>query len=402
MLARTISNALLPLLGCILALGGCASDTVDTEEPVFDGAADGFGNVEDLGSIRFGGEVTGTFDEDFQFFSVSFAARANAQIRLDVTQSGSSRDLDTVLYVYRDGEAPSRIAVDDDSGWGQLSRIEDFRLFTEGNYLAVIGTERNRGRGNFRLTLECEGDECRPDSPVISGCPAEIEIAMLECIDEVGFENGLELPVHAAVVETCGTRDALEQAFENECFGDDAPTFCSDGANVLDNCRLFATRGYPTSVDVAEIIDGDRNEQYEDMISSFYESIEDCNAFEEAGCLFSGDVYRFDPVADLSMNELFAYTRTETEVGPGAYPQQRVGPSVGQSYLQGLERDGIRDQFEATLADLELDLGDAEFGTMETYAPYSFNFGECEGSVFIAYWRDLGTFVTYESAFCQG
>ncbi len=123
-------------------------------EPNFDEKGDGFSSsVTDLGSLEFGAETSHAFEADFQFFSFTFDAVRSAEVGIEVTQRGSSRGLDTTLFVYRMavGQEPRRIAFDDDDGFGALSKLAALRLFTDDRYAVVVGTKN--GRGRFRLTV---------------------------------------------------------------------------------------------------------------------------------------------------------------------------------------------------------------------------------------------------------
>ncbi|MGH1344522.1 MAG: hypothetical protein ACRBN8_23385 [Nannocystales bacterium] len=162
-------------------------------EPSLDGKNDEFNGVEDGGFIGFGDTPEQVFDADFQFYEYGFSARKNAVLDIEITQAGSSRGLDTTLFLYRDspdGSAPTQIAFDDDAGWGTLSRIQDFRLYADGDYTVVVGTKGATGRGNFRLSLGCASDSCELEPPV---CPERFEDSLMRCFEQQGAEQSYQL-----------------------------------------------------------------------------------------------------------------------------------------------------------------------------------------------------------------
>jgi len=127
--------------------------------------------VEERGSIEFGGEVFGEFVADQQRDGYLFSAAAGALLSLDNTNLGSSQSLDSMLFLYGPADAQGNfgaeaIAIDDDSGWGVHARIADFTLPAPGQYLVVIGTYADTGRGRYRLELRCEQEICIEQGPI--------------------------------------------------------------------------------------------------------------------------------------------------------------------------------------------------------------------------------------------
>ena len=163
------------LLLCVLAIG-CSSESSTPEggdKPAPDapqlappGKADAPGtHLTPLGTLTFGGEVFGEFTQDEQLDGYVFAVAPGAHVTVDNSNLGTSRNLDSTLFLYGPadddgffGAAP--IASDDDSGWGAHARIKDVVLPTGGQYLAVLGTYAGVGRGKYRLALECEQESC--------------------------------------------------------------------------------------------------------------------------------------------------------------------------------------------------------------------------------------------------
>ncbi|MBW2736801.1 MAG: endonuclease [Deltaproteobacteria bacterium] len=126
-----------------------------------------------MGPIAFGGEVRGEFLEDEQLDGYVFSARAGARITLDNSNLGTTRALDSMLFLYGPVNAEgfygaTPIASDDDSGWGLHARIKEFTLPAGGEYLAVLGTYAGLDRGRYRLALICAGESCVETCP--DGC----------------------------------------------------------------------------------------------------------------------------------------------------------------------------------------------------------------------------------------
>lgn len=158
------------LLPCLFAATSCAGDKPAQTAPTLadPGKADSAGvTVEPLGAIDFGGEVTGDFVRDEQLDGYTFRAEAGSVITLENTHSGTSRHLDSTLFLYGPKNADGfygadSVAFDDDGGYGLHARIRDFTIPTRGEYLAVLGTYAGADRGHYRLTLTCESGSCEP------------------------------------------------------------------------------------------------------------------------------------------------------------------------------------------------------------------------------------------------
>lgn len=99
---------------------------------------------------------------------------AGAQVKLEVTHLGSSMYLDTGLFIYgpkdaNGGYGSEVLAQDDDSGYGELSRIDFATLSKGGEYLVVVGWGNAAGK-HFRLQADCVGGTCVPQPrPAPSG-----------------------------------------------------------------------------------------------------------------------------------------------------------------------------------------------------------------------------------------
>ncbi len=384
--------ALLPLAACDQPESGADPGVI---EPSLDGKSDEFSGVEDGGPLRFGEVVDGTFDEDFQFFEYTFRAREDAQLDIEITQAGSSRDLDTTLFLYRNdpGSAPSRIAFDDDDGWGALSRIRDFRLYSEGAYTIVVGTKGATGRGNFRLSLGCAEGECEPDPGEAAECHPIFQEALQECFVEVGgYDNDFELPAHELVGECEGW---ASDATESICPTDDEP-LCEDSTDAFAACTAAWEAEY---VRPATGLSEDNDGGLDALVSSVWES-ENCDGGEDAGCRFEGTMYRFDGNAPKPA-ALLAFARETTDIGPGAFLDQTLESDV--SALRSMvERYAAGDPFDAFLTDAGLDLSEVQVSITESFGEFQWNHGDCEGGLITATFPSAQRVVVFEDMFCHG
>ena len=159
---------LLAAVGCSSESSSSQQDKQAPEAPQLapPGKADAPGtHLTPVGTLSFGGEVFGEFTEDEQLDGYVFLAAAGAHVTLDNSNLGTSRNLDSTLFLYGPADedgfyGAEPIASDDDSGWGTHARIKDFALPAGGQYLAVLGTYAGLDRGRYRLALECEQDSC--------------------------------------------------------------------------------------------------------------------------------------------------------------------------------------------------------------------------------------------------
>ncbi len=178
-----------------LACGDTPKDPADFKtpnilNPVKD---DGIGDTVNInGRISFGDEVFGEFVEDKQLEGWFFTAAAGSVVTIDNSNFGTSRNLDSTLFLYGPkqedgfyGYVP--IAFDDDSGWGSHARIKEFGIPEDGEYLIVMGTYLNIDRGRFRLALLCKSDSCivacDDDCPSGDQCSTKVCDEIDGCID---------------------------------------------------------------------------------------------------------------------------------------------------------------------------------------------------------------------------
>ncbi|AKT38612.1 hypothetical protein [Chondromyces crocatus] len=174
----------------LAVLGGCAGVEDEgtfevvgesTEAVLTTPPAPGSGNILDsttyLGPLALEGAVQTYFTTNPQFYSFAVTIPAHSQVQVEVTQLGSSRGLDTSLFLYGPKDASGSygttpVALDDDDGYGELSRIKLASLEAGGEYLAVVGADAGAGK-QFRLQPRCVGWSCLPANvgPAPSNAP---------------------------------------------------------------------------------------------------------------------------------------------------------------------------------------------------------------------------------------
>jgi hypothetical protein len=106
---------------------------------------------------------------------------AGSQLKLEVTHLGSSMHLDTGLFVYGPKDAngsygAAPVVQDDDSGYGELSRIDLANLPRGGEYLVVVGWGNAAGK-QYRVQVNCVGGACLPPT---SPAPTGHTLALVE------------------------------------------------------------------------------------------------------------------------------------------------------------------------------------------------------------------------------
>jgi endonuclease I len=128
--------------------------------------ADAVGDpVLDRGRLSFDEPVEGLYDHDGQNEGFVFTGEAGAVLTLDNTHKGTTRNLDTQLFLYGPADeagffGTEPIAADDDGGYGYHARIKAFTLPERGTYRVVMGTYMSIDRGRYRLLLSCLSERC--------------------------------------------------------------------------------------------------------------------------------------------------------------------------------------------------------------------------------------------------
>jgi hypothetical protein len=257
----------IPALTTTLA---CSSDA-PAVMPGLSGKADAEEQVLRLGDLAFGPDAArvGAFIGENAFFGFELAVRDGAAVRLEVTQRGSARGLDTTLFLYgpraTDGAYPiAALASDDDSGYGRLSRLDQAGL-ASGVYLVVLGTRDGQGQGDFRLEASCLSGDC---SPAPTACPESLVAAIASCAESAlaSAESPLSgFTIYgdcASAPRMIAARDALCATSSEAVCALDEPTFvdgmvprCERAAvdAWLDATCVFGSR-YPDLAGRAEAI----------------------------------------------------------------------------------------------------------------------------------------------------
>lgn len=235
----TTGLATLGALALVSACGESADEAAGAPIPepfVADEAkADVADRVVMRGELAFGTPVTGVFAEDLQFDAWRLSARGGAKVSLEVTQAGTSRSLDSVLFVYgpkgASGYGTQSIARDDDSGWGPHPRLRDLTVPTTGEYLVVVGTRDGQGRGKFRLAPTCPAGDCA--APVVAlptACPAMLATGLRDCAAQQTSDTSVPVDMRPRPEE------ALEACLDAEAFAEPWDATCA--ASPLDACAL--------------------------------------------------------------------------------------------------------------------------------------------------------------------
>lgn len=397
---RTIPATILTI--CALSCDAGEADTSDDGviEPVLDGKSDELGGVDDRGELTFGATADASFDEDFQFFGYTFEARENAVVDIEVTQAGSSQGLDTTLFVYRlsDDAEPKRIAFDDDTGFGALSKLSDFRLFTEGRYAIVVGTKGAEGRGKFRLSLQCGSEACEPVAPPDTACPEAMQRSIAACLDEVSADSNLEASFDVLVGETCGTEEELEGMRDELCVSDGQP-FC-DGDAAIEACGDFVTTAYPAANRIASVLTETEHAAMTALEDAVNTS-EFCGELgEDAGCHFEGAIFTHAPGETIAPEELLAHLRTRLETGPGVAPEQNAAADAATSFSTYMRSFETENDGETLLEALDLDVTRATAAT--AFGEFQFNFGDCQADLLVLHFADDARVLELSTVSCSG
>jgi len=228
-----MSRSFVLVLSVFLGLAGCAAeDRGPVSEPEFvDGKADVGDSVRDMGELGFGPEnaEAGSFSQDLEFHGYRLAVGPEAVVSLEITQLGSSKKLDSTLYVYgpratSGGYGTRALAFDDDAGWGRLSRLRALALPAAGEYLVVVGTHDALGRGNYRLLATCESASCAPEVTV-EGCHPDIAAAILACVEDQLADPDYDpyRQTRLDLLELCADAEVTAAAWDALCAGPAAP-----------------------------------------------------------------------------------------------------------------------------------------------------------------------------------
>ncbi len=118
----------------------------------------------------------------------------------------------------------------------------------------------------------------------------------------------------------------------------------------------------------------------------------------DAGCQFSGAVFSLD-AQSVSIEQLLAHSRTLTDVGPGVFPSQETGRGGAIEFEHFVSQFSLAGDYAQVLDSLGLDPSSAEHATA-TGDEFSFQFGDCTGSIAIAYFPEEAIVIDLGELFC--
>lgn len=241
--------AALALLACAETASVTSSSDAPVDPMLSGGKSDAADRVVHQGALPLGSAArTGAFAEDLEFHGFELAVRKGARLALEVTQKGSSKGLDTTLYVYgpksESGYGTKSVAFDDDSGYGKLSKLKEIEL-DGGSWLVVVGTRDGRGRGNYRLQATCNSGDCAPIETNVGSCPAPLRSAIDACVSgwlaDADYDPSTQ--PHDELIAACADAEVVAPAYDATCGASGVPAdFCAMdletlSAAVLPGCR---------------------------------------------------------------------------------------------------------------------------------------------------------------------
>ncbi|MHA7629807.1 hypothetical protein [Corallococcus sp. M7] len=136
------------------------------------------------GNLSVGSAVTGNTGTSANYEGYKLTVPAHTQVALEVTHLGTGMGVDTGLYVYgpktQYGYGYWPRYGDDDSGYGELSKIPLATLNLPGEYLVVVGWSNGLAK-NYRLQASCVGGACVANpSPAPANAPVTLKAFPLD------------------------------------------------------------------------------------------------------------------------------------------------------------------------------------------------------------------------------
>lgn len=249
---------LLCVVASVSALAACGADEeasqAQAERPSF-GKEDSLGGVQEIVGLGPGESYEHSFTENFQFFGFPLAVAPGGVVDVEVTQRGSSRGLDTTLFIYGqvNGEW-KELVYDNDDGWGALSKIVKFEVRDNFDALiAVVGTLDAKGRGNFRLQVSCVDDSCERlyDDTFLDICEDEMAYRLGECVyQSIDQQAEYNEEIARDAIFFCTEVEQQEKIWNSVCQVEgDAPDFCQAGfekyhAVMVPDCGVKTLHSY--------------------------------------------------------------------------------------------------------------------------------------------------------------
>lgn len=182
----------LSAVGLMGACGGQPEQTPPGIEPVTTAQglvsppatlSGGFMNY--LGTLNVGSAVSSNTGTTAAYEGFKLTVAAHTQAALEVTHLGTGVGVDTGLFVYgpkdANGSYGTRILFqDDDSGYGELSKVPLATFDKAGEYLVVVGWSNGLGK-QYRLQAQCVGGACVANpAPAPAGTPVKLAAFPLE------------------------------------------------------------------------------------------------------------------------------------------------------------------------------------------------------------------------------
>jgi len=165
MRSRTLSSLLLAA-ATAFAFTGCDDGAIDKgpEDAVpADGKLDSFARPTDHGAIGFSTNVDSFLTADAKYHTWTFSLSGNAAVHLYTHPQLTARSVtDTVIYLYKRGPNGwgSYVARNDDDGGSLFSGLD--RNLGAGEYRLLVKGYAASTRGQFAVTVDCEGAGCTP------------------------------------------------------------------------------------------------------------------------------------------------------------------------------------------------------------------------------------------------
>lgn len=156
-----------------LALTACTTEALkapgEEEGAPIDGAFDSSRTVVDHEGMPFGRAVTAELTADEGLHAWAFTLDDAASVALRTESVGGGSWVDTVVYLYREGERGwgRAIAWNDDAPATLFSALS--RELMAGRYRVVVKGYRSTSTGPFALVAECSGAGCEPDEGCLFG-----------------------------------------------------------------------------------------------------------------------------------------------------------------------------------------------------------------------------------------
>lgn len=167
-------------------VAGCNGGGKQIVQPIGEGKTDFMSGVLARGELDYGVPVEDSFTHELEFHSYVLHAADGAAITAEITQKGTSRDLDTTLFLFGpglpDGGSGPLVDHDDDAGWGSHSRLS-VGIAGVGHYTLVVGTADGLGKGAYRLLVSCDNGACRPPDTPLDLDPIEVPHALWDMFE---------------------------------------------------------------------------------------------------------------------------------------------------------------------------------------------------------------------------